>query len=236
MEFLIEFWNGIVNDFTIAFIDDKRYLLYLEGIGNTIMLTLFATLVGVSIGVAVAITRVHHAQTGKLKTLELFLKFYITIIRGTPVLVQLLIIYYVVLVMVESSMVVAIIAFGLNSGAYVSEIIRAGIMSIDKGQTEAGRSLGLSRAATMRLIILPQAIKNILPALCNEFIAILKETSVVGLIPLIDVTKAGDLVRSRTAQAFFPLFGTALVYLILVLGISALTSRLERRFAKSDRG
>lgn len=158
------------------------------------------------------------------------------VIRGTPLAIQLMIMAFIVLRGVSDGMVVAIVAFGLNSGAYVSEVIRAGIQSVDGGQMEAGRSLGLNRVDAMRLIILPQALKNILPALCNEAIAVLKETSIVGLIAVVDLTRASDLVRSRTMQPYFPLLAVALIYFLLVYGLSTGVSKLEKRLARSDRG
>lgn len=161
---------------------------------------------------------------------------YVAVIRGTPLAIQLMIMAFIVLRDVSDGMVVAIVAFGLNSGAYVSEVIRAGIQSVDGGQMEAGRSLGLNRVDAMRLIILPQALKNILPALCNEAIAVLKETSIVGLIAVVDLTRASDLVRSRTMQPYFPLLAVALIYFLLVYGLSTGVSKLEKRLARSDRG
>ncbi len=237
MDFFYNIWNWFLDFIGPTFIKDDRYVLFVEGFMNTISLAILSTIMGVTLGIVVAILRVHHIQTGKLKFVDAILRAYIAVIRGTPIVIQLMIIYYIVFASVDSdyTLFVAVFAFGLNSGAYVAEIIRAGILAVDPGQREAGRSLGLSQAATMRVIILPQAIKNILPALGNEFVSILKETSVVGLIPLMDITKAGDLVRSRTYEAFVPLIFVALIYFILVMGISALVKRLERRFAKSDR-
>ncbi len=233
--FFVGLYESFIKNFDETFIEEDRYVMFLEGLQNTVVLTIFATLVGVIIGVVVAILRVENYQTGKYKILSKLLQAYVAVIRGTPIVVQLSIMFYIFLVSIESAMVVAVIAFGINSGAYVSEIIRAGILAVDPGQSEAGRSLGLSRFATMRYIILPQAIKNILPALCNEFIAILKETSIVGLIPLIDVTKAAQSVQARTLSPYFPLFTTAIIYFLLVMLISALVRKLERRLAKSDR-
>ena len=221
---------------------ENRYMYLLEGLGNTLLIALFATLVGVAIGMVIAVIRVYHGQgtarnpvlRGILSVLNVLCKVYLTVIRGTPVVVQLMIMYYVIFASTDQAVPVAILAFGINSGAYVSEIIRAGIMAVDRGQTEAGRSLGLSSNATMRLIILPQAIKNILPALGNEFIALLKETSVAGYITIVDLTRAGDIIRSRTWEAFVPLLIVAAVYLILVIGITSLLGMLERRLGKSD--
>lgn len=230
-------FDGLVEQFTKTFITDNRWELFLQGLGTTLVITLFATLLGVIIGLLIAIVKVSHAQTGKLKILNAICSAYTAVIRGTPVVVQLMIMYYVILVAIPDDfiLITAILSFGINSGAYVSEIIRGGIQSIDRGQMEAGRSLGLTQAQTMKSIILPQAIKNILPALGNEFIALLKETSIVGYIPVVDLTRASDLVRSRTFEAFFPLISVAVIYFILVMGISQLIKIAERRLAKSDR-
>lgn len=223
--------------FVATFITEDRWKSFAEGLGNTLIIALFATLIGVLIGVLVGIVRVYHNQTGKLKFFNALCNIYVSIIRGTPVLIQLMILYYLIFSSLSRDyvLIVAIIGFGLNSGAYVSEIIRGGIISIDFGQTEAGRSLGLNQAQTMRHIILPQAIKNALPALGNEFIVLLKETSVAGNIAVLEMTRAADLVRSRTFDAFFPLISVALIYWVLVTGLSALLRIAERRMAKSDR-
>jgi ABC-type amino acid transport system permease subunit len=174
--------------------------------------------------------------TGRLKGPNLVAKLYLTVIRGTPVVLQLLIIMYVVFATVKiDKLLVAVIAFGINSAAYVAEIFRSGIMSIDKGQMEAGRSLGLNYRQTMLRIILPQAVKNVLPALGNEFIVLLKETSIAGYIAVQDLTRAGDIIRSRTYDAFTPLIAVAIIYLTLVMILSHFVGRLERRLAKSDR-
>lgn len=231
------FFVSVGDRFTATFITDGRWKSFAEGLGNTLIIALFATLMGVLIGTLIGIVRVYHNQTGKLKIPNAICRAYVSIIRGTPVIIQLMILYYLVFSSLSRDyvLVVAILGFGLNSGAYVSEIIRGGITSIDYGQTEAGRSLGLNQAQTMRHIILPQAIKNALPALGNEFIVLLKETSVAGYITVLDMTRAADIVRSRTFDAFFPLISVALIYWILVTGLSALLRMAERRMAKSDR-
>lgn len=177
-----------------------------------------------------------HLEAAVIGVIDRLMAAYVAVIRGTPLAIQLMIMAFIVLRGVSDGMVVAIVAFGLNSGAYVSEVIRAGIQSVDGGQMEAGRSLGLNRVDAMRLIILPQALKNILPALCNEAIAVLKETSIVGLIAVVDLTRASDLVRSRTMQPYFPLLAVALIYFLLVYGLSTGVSKLEKRLARSDRG
>lgn len=207
-----------------------------SGLGVTLEVTLFSGLVGILIGFLVAIIRSSHDNTGRFKLLNLLCKLYLTVIRGTPVVVQLLIIYFVVFGSVKiDKTLVAIMAFGINSGAYVAEIFRSGIMSIEAGQFEAGRSLGFNYTQTMWYVIMPQAFKNVLPALCNEFIALLKETSVAGYIALQDLTKGGDIIRSRTYDAFMPLLAVALIYLILVVVFTNLVQRLERRLRKSER-
>ncbi|MGI5967791.1 MULTISPECIES: amino acid ABC transporter permease [Anaerotruncus] len=219
------------------FITDDRWRYITDGLAVTLKVTFFAVLLGVVLGFLLAMIRTTNQKTGKLKFLNLLAKLYLTVIRGTPVVVQLLIIYFVIFGSVKiDKVLVAIIAFGINSGAYVAEIFRSGIMSVPAGQFEAGRSLGFNYSKTMWLIIMPQAFKNILPALGNEFIVLLKETSVAGYIALQDLTKGGDIIRSRTYEAFMPLIAVALIYLTLVLVLSNLVSRLERRLAQSDRG
>lgn len=226
---------SLVDSFNKTFIQSDRWRLFVQGLGNTLVITLFAALIGVLIGVVVAVLKVYCAQSGKLKPVNWLLDIYLTVIRGTPVLVQLMIMYYAVFASADNGVPVAILTFGINSGAYVAEIVRGGIQAVDGGQTEAGRSLGLSAWTTMRSIVLPQAVKNILPALGNEFITLVKETSVVGYIAIQDLTKAGDIVRTRTYETFFPLLMVALVYLIIVIGLTKLQRMLERRMAKSDR-
>lgn len=221
--------------FVTNFIADDRWKYILEGLGVTLRVTFFAVLIGIVIGFMVAVVRSTYDRTGKLKVLNLFCKLYLTVIRGTPVVVQLLIIYFVIFGSSDiSKTLVAVMAFGLNSGAYVAEIFRSGIMSIDNGQFEAGRSLGFNYVQTMIHIIMPQAFKNVLPALGNEFIVLLKETSVSGYIALQDLTKAGDIIRSRTYDAFMPLIAVALIYLAMVLIFTKLVNMLERRLRSSD--
>ena len=218
-----------------TFIAADRWQLFLSGLGNTLKIAAVAVLIGITIGVTIAIIRVYHKNTGKLFIADKICGLYLTVIRGTPVLVQLLILYFVVFSSVRNGVPVAMLAFGINSGAYVAEIVRAGINAVDPGQSEAGRSLGLSGPTTMRHIVLPQAVKNILPALGNEFIVLLKETSIVGYIAIVDLTKAGDIVRSRTFDAFTSLISVAVMYLILVICLTALLRYFERRLARSDR-
>jgi polar amino acid transport system permease protein/polar amino acid transport system substrate-binding protein len=221
--------------FITNFISEHRWKYILDGLGVTLQVTFFAVLMGIVLGLLIAIVRSTHDKTGKLKVLNAICQLYLTIIRGTPVVVQLLIIYFVIFGSVDiSKVVVAVLAFGINSGAYVAEIFRSGIMSIDKGQFEAGRSLGFNYAQTMIYIIMPQAFKNVLPALGNEFIVLLKETSVSGYIALQDLTKGGDIIRSRTYNAFMPLLAVAVIYLVLVMIFTKLVNALERRLRNSD--
>lgn len=223
------------SSFISNFIDDNRWRYITDGLKITLLVTVFAVLIGVVLGFLIAIVRTTHDKTGKLKILNAICKVYLTVIRGTPVVVQLMIIYFIIFRSVDiSKVVVAIVAFGINSGAYVAEIFRSGIMSIDNGQFEAGRSLGFNYAQTMMYIVMPQAFKNVLPTLCNEFISLLKETSVSGYIALQDLTKGGDIIRSRTYDAFMPLIAVALIYLAMVMIFTKLVSLLERRLRNSD--
>ena len=226
---------SLIEQFQFNFLDDSRWQFIVSGLKNTIIITFFAVLLGVFLGFLIAIVRSTHDKTGKLKILNVICRVYLTVIRGTPTMVQLLIVYYVIFATVDpGKVIVAIIAFGMNSAAYVAEIVRSGIMSIDQGQFEAGRSLGFNYVQTMRLIILPQAFKNVLPALGNEFIVLLKETSVAGYIALQDLTKGGDIIRSRTYDALMPLMAVAIIYLVMVMIFSKLVSMLERRLRNSD--
>lgn len=217
------------------FIQDQRWKYIADGLGVTLKVTFFAVIIGIVIGLLIAIVRSTNDRTGKLKVLNVICKIYLTVIRGTPVVVQLMIIYFVIFASTDiSKTLVAIMAFGLNSGAYVAEIFRSGIMSVDNGQFEAGRSLGFNYVQTMIHIVMPQAFKNVLPALGNEFIVLLKETSVSGYIALQDLTKGGDIIRSRTFDAFMPLLAVALVYLIMVMIFTKLVNMLERRLRSSE--
>jgi His/Glu/Gln/Arg/opine family amino acid ABC transporter permease subunit len=223
------------NQFYLNFIKEDRWKYLYDGLKVTLTVTVFAALIGIILGFIVAIIRSTHDKTGKLALLNAVCSVYLTVIRGTPVLVQLLIIYFVIFGSVRVDKVfVAIVAFGINSGAYVAEIIRGGIMSIDQGQFEAGRSIGFNYVQTMIYIILPQVFKNVLPALGNEFIVLLKETSVSGYIALQDLTKGGDIIRSQTYSPLLPLLAVALVYLLFVVILSELLKELERRLRNSD--
>ena len=229
-------WGLELKDsFVQNFIAENRWKYLVNGLGVTLQVTFFAVIIGIVLGFLVAIVRSTADKTGKLGFLNGICRVYLTVIRGTPVVVQLLIIYFVIFSSVDIDKVVAaVVAFGLNSGAYVAEIVRSGIMSIDQGQFEAGRSLGFNYGQTMGHIIVPQAFKNVLPALANEFIVLLKETSVCGYIALQDLTKGGDIIRSRTYDPFLPLIAVAVIYLVIVMGLSALVTRLERRLRSSD--
>jgi len=234
-----EFFANLAADFHQTFIEADRWLALLKGLGMTLKITAFSLIIGVVLGVLVAVIRSSHDQMRRpgalMRLLNKLCYLYLTVIRGTPVMVQLLIMYFVVLVNSTNVVLVASITFGINSGAYVAEIVRGGIMSIDKGQMEAGRSLGLNYIQTMWHIIIPQAIKNILPALGNEFITLLKETSIVNVIGAKDITKWAMNVQGRTYQAFMPFIGIAVVYLIMVIILSKLVSMLERRLNTDER-
>lgn len=217
-------------------IKDDRWVYLAEGLKNTLVITLFATLIGIGLGLLIAIVRATYDKTGRLKLLNSICQLYLTVIRGTPVLIQLMIFYYCIFVSrIFSGVFVGIIAFGLNSAAYVAEIFRSGIMSIDDGQMEAGRSLGFNYVETMRYIIMPQAFKNVLPALCNEFVVLLKETSVAGYVTVQDLTKGGDIIRSRTYDAWTPLLIVAAIYLILTMVFSHFAQKVERSLRKNER-
>ncbi len=233
---LTQKWNGIKEDFHKNFIEDDRWKYIVEGIGNTLALTGLSLLLGIVLGLFTAVVRVVFEKTNKLYYLDRIARLYVSLIRGTPLMVQLLIIYFVLLLPIGiEKFPAAVLCFGLNSGAYVSEIIRGGIMSVDGGQTEAGRSLGFGYGATMLHIVMPQAFKAVLPALCNEFITLLKETSVAFYIGVADLTRAGIKIRSLTYSNFMPLVAVALVYLVLVLVLTKLVGILERRLRKSER-
>ncbi len=241
---MTEWFNDLKAQFILNFINDGRWKYLLNGLGITLEITFFALLLGISIGVIIAIIRSSYDNTVEtmgpsfgqaiLKLLNTISKVYLTVIRGTPVVVQLLIMYYIIFATSNNKIFVAVLAFGINSGAYVAEIVRSGIMSIDKGQMEAGRSLGLNYVQTMAFIIIPQAVKNVLPALANEFITLLKETSVSGYIALQDLTKGGYIIIGRTYSAFMPLIAVALIYLILVMFFTWLVGKLERRLRSND--
>lgn len=227
--------ENLQHQFNRYFVDNGATEWGLTGLKTTLLVTVIALCIGVVLGLLIALIRSTHEQTGKLKLLNIVARVYLTIIRGTPSMIQILFFYSVIFATINlNNIVIGGIAFGINSGAYVAEIFRSGIMSVDKGQTEAGRSLGLNSAQTMRLIIIPQAFKNVLPALINEMIVLLKETAIIGYIGTIDITKAATLVQSRTYDALVPLLSAAIFYLILVMILTYFMGKLERRLRKSD--
>ena len=223
-------------DFVLNFIKDDRWRYLTNGLQTTLIVTLCSALLGVILGFVTAIIRNTYENTGKFKIANAICNLYLTVIRGTPVVVQLMIIYFVLFASVRiDKTLTAIIAFGINSGAYQAEIFRSGIQSVPRGQFEAGRSLGFSYGQTMIYIIMPQAFRVCVPTLCNEYITLLKETSVAGYIALEDLTKGGDIIRSRTYSAFMPLIAVALIYLVMVLALTKLVSLLERRLSRGAR-
>ncbi len=242
MDFFINLWN----EFHHVMIEGDRYKFMIQGLENTFIITFGALAIGVVIGIIVAAIRTSFDKNketlklrgglgyGILSVLNAVCKFYLTVARGTPVVVQLMISYFIIFAAADDGVPVAIFAFGINSGAYVAEIFRAGIMAVDKGQFEAGRSLGFNYFQTMWYIVIPQMFKTVLPTLCNEFIALLKETSVAGYVGVTDLTKAGNTIAGRTFSYFIPLLSVAVIYLILVVILSWLVGILERRLRKSD--
>ena len=228
-------WENFQHEFQRYFVDNGASDWWLNGLKTTILVTLLALCIGVILGFLVALIRSTHEQTGTLTLLYAVCVVYLTVIRGTPSMIQILIFYSVVFASIPlDNIIIGGIAFGINSGAYVAEIVRSGIMSIDKGQMEAGRSLGLSSGQTMKLIIMPQAFKNVLPALINEMIVLLKETAIIGYIGTVDITKAATLVQSRTYSAFVPLISAAVFYLVLVMLLTYFMGKVERRLRRSD--
>jgi ABC-type amino acid transport system permease subunit len=241
---LPEFLEKLKSTFVLNFIEGNRWRYLWVGLGNTLRITLAALILGILLGAIIAVVRASWDKNseemrpglsrGLLRFFNGFFKLYLTVFRGTPVVVQLMILYYIVFVSSNNGVFIASLAFGLNSAAYVAEIFRSGIMSIDNGQFEAGRSLGFNYVQTMWHIILPQAVKNVLPALGNEFITLLKETSVSGYISVQDLTKGGDIIRGRTYSAFMPLIAVALIYLIMVMFLEKLMTILEQKLRNSD--
>lgn len=231
----MEWFNKWVDTLYNTFIVDERYMTLVNGLKKTLIITLGALLIGVAIGTVVAIIKVFAAQNKKMKILDVLCNIYLTVIRGTPVVVQLLISFFIIFVSAKDGTWVAMLTFGINSGAYVAETIRSGILAIDAGQTEAGRSLGFSNIKTMWYIILPQAFKNILPAIGNEMIALLKETSVAGYVAVVDLTKAGNQIKNTTYDQINPILLVAVVYLAIVMILTFIVGRVERRMRKSER-
>jgi His/Glu/Gln/Arg/opine family amino acid ABC transporter permease subunit len=228
------FWTAFTDKFYLNFIKNDRWRYLVDGLGVTMEVALCAVILGAILGFLVAIVRTTHDRHGRLRLLNALCKVYLTVIRGTPMTVQLLIAYFVIFASSKNGTMVAILAFGFNSGAYVAEIMRAGITSIDIGQMEAARSLGLSYSQGMRRIVLPQAFRNVLPALGNEFIVLLKDTSIASFIALRDLSKGGEIIRSQTYDAFMPFLMVAAVYLIIVMFFTKLLARLEKHLQKSN--
>ena len=225
---LAAWFDGVKAEFILNFIDKSRWRMLLTGLGNTLLIAFLACLIGIALGVVVAILRTTWDNAGAT------MRKGPTIIRGTPMVIQLLIMYYIIFATSDNGVMVATLAFGINSGAYVSEIFRSGIMSIDKGQMEAGRSLGLNYLKTMWFVIAPQVLKNVLPTLANEFITLLKETSVAGYVAVSDLTFAGNRIRGVTYSPFMPLIAVAIIYLILVMFLTRMVGKLERRLRQGD--
>ncbi len=230
MEFFEELWDKIV----AAYIEKDRWMLYLNGLGVTMRVSVFAALLGILFGTVAAFMKLSTKRNGKPTIFARIANIYIDIIRGTPSVLQLLIMWFVVMKNVNNGILVASLTFGINSGAYVAEIVRAGILAVDKGQTEAGRSLGLTQFQTMRYIVIPQAFKNVLPPLGNEFIVLIKETAIVGYVSLSDMTRAANQVTSVVYDAFTPLIGAAIIYFIIIKILTILLGVLERRLRRSD--
>ena len=231
---MIEWLDSVGKKFVLAFVEGDRWKLYFKGLGVTLEIALFAAILGMVIGTVVALMRLSQKRNGKKTIWARIAGIYVDVIRGTPSVLQLLIMWFIVMKNSQNGILVASLSFGINSGAYVSEIVRAGILAVDKGQTEAGRSLGLSKAQTMIYIVIPQAIKNVLPPIGNEFIVLLKETAIVGYVSLTDLTRAANQITSRTYEAFMPLIGAAVIYFTVIKILTILLDKLERRLRKSD--
>lgn len=224
--------STIYENFYYTLLYENRYMYFLKGLLNTLIMAFFACIIGIILGIILAIIIDYNVKTKKLSFLSFLSKIYIGLIRGTPSLLQLMIIYYIIFRSININIiVVGIISFGLNSAAYVSQIIKSGIISVSSGQEEAAKMLGLNYIQSMRYIIMPQAMRNIMPALGNEFITLLKETSVAGYIGIAELTKASDIIASRTYDYFFPLFIVAIIYLILTVGLSKILNIIERKLA-----
>ncbi|MDC7292741.1 MULTISPECIES: amino acid ABC transporter permease [unclassified Butyrivibrio] len=220
--------------FIAAFVTSDRWKLYLGGLGITLEVAVFSALLGLLIGNVLALMKLSYKEDGKPTVFNYIASVYIDVIRGTPSVLQLLIMWFIIMASSNNGILVASLSFGINSGAYVAEIVRGGILAVDKGQMEAGRSLGLSKAATMRYIVLPQAFKNVIPPLGNEFITLIKETAIVGYVSLADLTRVANQIASRTYDAFMPLIGAAVIYFVIIKILTILLGKLERRMRKSD--
>lgn len=230
----MEWFDKLGQDIYKAFIEKDRWMLYLKGLGVTMQVAVFAAILGVIIGTTLAFMKLSTKRNGKPTILTRIANIYIDVIRGTPSVLQLMIMWFVVMKNCHNGILVASISFGINSGAYVAEIVRAGILAVDKGQSEAGRSLGLNKFQTMCYIVLPQAFKNVLPPLGNEFIVLIKETAIVGYVSLSDLTRVANQMTSTVFEAYTPLIGAAIVYFIIIKILTILLSKLERRLRKSD--
>ena len=235
--FTAEAWNDFNRRFYQNFIKDNRYMMLVDGLKSTIFMTSGATLIGVIVGLILSVIRVAHNGGAKIPVLNKFADIYITVLRGTPAMVQLLIWNFTIFASARdlNTQYIAILAFGLNSGAYVAEIFRGGIEAIDPGQMEAARSLGLSYSTSMKLVILPQALRNVIPMLFNEFIALLKETSIAGYIGIDDLTRAGQNIQALTLEHSQPLVMVAIIYLVIVMFLSYLVRKLEQYLSRSRR-
>lgn len=220
--------------FEVAFITGDRWKLYIKGLGVTLEIAFFAAVLGLLIGTVIALMKLSTKRNGKKTIWARIANAYIDVIRGTPSVLQLLIMWFIIMSSCKNGMLVAVLSFGINSGAYVAEIVRAGILAVDKGQSEAGRSLGLSKSQTMIYIIIPQAVKNVLPPIGNEFIVLLKETAIVGYVSMTDLTRTANQISSRTFEAFMPLIGAAVIYFVIIKILTILLDKLERRLRKSD--
>ena len=243
----MNWFQNLIDQFKFVFVEGDRYQQMLTGLKNTLLITAGALVIGIVIGVVIASIRSSFDKNKEslkmrggigyyiLAVLNAICRVYLTIIRGTPVVVQLMIAYFIVFVSAKDGVPVGMLAFGINSGAYVAEIFRAGIMSIDNGQFEAGCSLGFNYFQTMRYIVVPQMFKSVLPTLCNEFIALLKETSVVGYVGVIDITKAGNVIAGVTYSYYIPLLTVAAIYLVMVMILSYFVGKLEKRLRKNER-
>lgn len=226
--------DRVAEMFDAAFISGDRWKLYLQGLGVTLQIAAFAAILGMIIGTILAFMKLSVRRNGKKTILAVIANIYIDVIRGTPSVLQLMIMWFIIFYSAKNRVAVAVLSFGINSGAYVAEIVRAGILAVDKGQMEAGRSLGLSRTQTMISIIIPQAVKNVLPPIGNEFIVLLKETAIVGYVSLTDLTRVANQIASRTYEPFMPLIGAAVIYFVVIKILTILLERFERRLRKSD--
>ena len=229
-----EWFLRIADQFNQSFIYKDRWKLYLDGLGITLEVSLFSALIGLVLGIFIALMRLSQKEDGSSTFLSKLAGVYIDVIRGTPAVVQLLIMWFIIMNNSKNGILVASISFGINSGAYIAEIVRAGILAVDKGQTEAGRSLGLSNAQTMIYIIIPQAIKNVLPPICNEFVTLIKETAIIGYVSLDDLTRVANQITSASYNAFMPLIIAAVIYFVIIKILTLLIGKLERRLRKSD--